>query len=259
MTETNAPLESGLPPVTGSSANEPRTVDAGQGWNWIAEAWGLFLKSPGVWIVDFLILLVLYLLLHLLPFLGHLASFVLWPVILGGLMLGCRALARGQKFEVGHVFAGFKTNTSQLVMLGIFNLVIFVVIAGIALVAMLVAGGGAVFAAVSVDSLMTALLSGALMLFALLGLLIVLLLSIPLVMALWFAPSLVVFRNASAADAMVLSFNACLKNIVPFFVYSVIALIPCVVLFVTVLGWLVLFPVLIASIYTSYRDVFADS
>jgi uncharacterized membrane protein len=75
----------------------------------------------------------------------------------------------------------------------------------------------------------------------------------------WFAPSLVVFRNASAADAMVLSFNACLKNILPFLVYSVIALIPFIVLFVTVLGWLVLFPVMIASVYTSYRDVFAES
>jgi hypothetical protein len=259
MADSNSHMESGLPPVAAGPAGEPRAVDAGQGWNWIAEAWGLFLKSPGVWIVDFIILLIAYALLHILPFLGQLATFVLWPIVLGGLMLGCRALAHGEKFEVAHVAAGFKTNTSQLVMLGIFNLVILLVIGGIALVAMLVAGGGAVFAAVSVDSLMTALLSGALMLFALLGLLVVLLLSIPLVMAMWFAPSLVVFRNASAADAMVLSFNACLKNFLPFFVYCVIALIPCIVLFVTVLGWLVLFPTLIASIYTSYRDVFADS
>ena|ERR1700733_8745382 len=259
MTETNSHMESGMPSVAGSSANEARTVDAGQGWNWIAEAWGLFLKSPGVWIVDFLILMVFYLVLHVLPFFGSVASFVLWPIILGGMMLGCRALVRGQKFEVAHVFAGFKTNTSQLVMLGIFNILILAVIACVAGVAILVAGGGAVFAAVSVESLWTALLSGAVVLFALLGLLIVSLLAIPLIMAMWFAPSLVVFRNVSAIDAMVLSFNACLRNILPFFVYSVIALIPCIVLFVTVLGWFVLFPVLIASIYTSYRDVFADS
>src|SRR5580700_3196787 len=99
MVDTNSPSESGIPPVAGNSAGEPRTVDAGQGWNWIAEAWGLFLKSPGVWIVDFLILLVLYFVLHILPFFGHLASFVLWPIVLGGMMLGCRALARGEKFE----------------------------------------------------------------------------------------------------------------------------------------------------------------
>jgi uncharacterized membrane protein len=259
MTDTNSPSASDLPPVTGGSASEPRTVDSGQGWNWIAQAWGLFLRNPGVWIVDFVILLILYFVLHILPVVGHVASYVLWPVVMGGLMLGCRSLARGQRFEVGHLFAGFKTNTSQLVMLGIFNLVILLVIVCVAAVAIMVAGGGAVFAAVSVESLWTAMLSGALVLFALLGLLIVMLLAIPLTMAMWFAPCLVVFRNASAIDAMVLSFNACLKNIVPFLVFGVIALIPFVVLFVTVLGWIVLFPVLIASVYTSYRDVFAES
>jgi len=55
------------------------------------------------------------------------------------------------------------------------------------------------------------------------------------------------------------SFVACLKNVVPFLVYSVILLPLAFVASIPLgLGWLVLGPVMAASLYTSYRDIFFD-
>jgi uncharacterized membrane protein len=76
-------------------------------------------------------------------------------------------------------------------------------------------------------------------------------------MATWFAPALVVFHGMGAGAAMKASFLGCLKNILPFllygvvlFVFSILASLP------LLLGWLVLGPVLAASVYTSYRDIY---
>ena len=53
------------------------------------------------------------------------------------------------------------------------------------------------------------------------------------------------------------SFSACLKNIVPFLVYGVMLFILAVVAMIPFgLGMLVLVPVIIASVYAAYRDVF---
>jgi uncharacterized membrane protein len=82
---------------------------------------------------------------------------------------------------------------------------------------------------------------------------------LPLFMALWFAPALAVFHQQGPAEAMKNSFVACLKNVVPFLLYSVILLLLTFVASIPFgLGWLVLGPVLAASLYTSYRDIFFD-
>ena len=90
-----------------------------------------------------------------------------------------------------------------------------------------------------------------------LAMLVVLALAIPIYMALWFAPALVVFHHLTPVEAMKTSFAACLKNIVPFLLYSVILLLLAMVASIPFgLGWLVLLPVIVASIYTAYRDIF---
>jgi uncharacterized membrane protein len=73
----------------------------------------------------------------------------------------------------------------------------------------------------------------------------------------WFAPALVFFNNMSPVEALKASFNACLKNTLPFLVYGLMVM---VLLFFAALpvglGFLVLIPVLAGSIYVSYRDIF---
>jgi uncharacterized membrane protein len=53
------------------------------------------------------------------------------------------------------------------------------------------------------------------------------------------------------------SFNACMKNMVPFLVYGLITMTLCFFAALPVgLGFLVLGPVLAGSVYASYRDIF---
>ncbi len=85
------------------------------------------------------------------------------------------------------------------------------------------------------------------------------LLAIPLLMAYWFAPALVVFRNEEPMTAMKTSFNACLVNMMPMFVYSLLGLVFAIAATIPLLlGWLVLAPVFAASVYASYKDIFPE-
>jgi uncharacterized membrane protein len=260
MTESNSHPEPGAQSFANPPATEPRVVDGGQGWNWIAQAWELFKKSPGVWIGNFILLMLISVVLSAVPVIGHIASHLLWPVMIGGLMLGCRALDRGEPFEIAHLFAGFKNSTGQLVMIGVFVIIGGLIIIGVVVLVVMLAGGGTLIAAVWGGSYAGMLAGGTFLLLALFGLMVALLLSIPLLMAVWFAPPLVVLRNLAAIDAMKYSFNACLINVIPFLIYGLVTLVLSVLASIPLaLGWLIFAPVLIASIYTGYRDIFADT
>jgi len=227
-----------------------RSVEAGRGWDWIVEAFALFRRQPGMWILLVLLAGILFVAISAIPVLGTLASALLFPIFGAGLMLGCKAQDQGGTLELAHLFAGFKQSTSDLVLVGVFNLVCWVLIA---LVTAAVVGGGAFMgmlrggipgAGISIASILIALL-------------LVTGLSVPLYMALWFAPVLIVLHDMTPAAALKSSFYACLRNWIPFLVYSIVLLLLCLVAAIPAgLGYLVLFPVLVASVYTAYRDIF---
>jgi len=59
---------------------------------------------------------------------------------------------------------------------------------------------------------------------------------------------------------MKMSFSGCLRNVMPFLVYGLIGMVLAVVATIPIaLGWLVAGPLSIASIYTSYCDIFEDA
>jgi uncharacterized membrane protein len=92
---------------------------------------------------------------------------------------------------------------------------------------------------------------------ALFAVLLGLLLGIPLMMAFWFAPALVALRNDEPLAATKASFDACLRNMWPMLVYSLLGLVFAIVASIPLgLGWLVLAPVFAASVYASYKDIF---
>ena len=93
----------------------------------------------------------------------------------------------------------------------------------------------------------------------LLAVLVMLALSIPLVMAIWFAAPLVMLHDMKPVDAFKASFLGCLKNIVPFLIYGLLSFLAMIVATLPLLlGWLLLGPVLIGSIYGGYRDIFTE-
>jgi uncharacterized membrane protein len=90
-----------------------------------------------------------------------------------------------------------------------------------------------------------------------LAVLLALALSVPVYMAVWFAAPLVALNDFDPIAALKASFVACLKNVVPFLLYGVVLFAFAIVASIPLgLGWLVLGPVLAASVYTAYRDIF---
>lgn len=226
-----------------------RSVEAGRGWDWFAAGWEMFKKQAGMWIALIVVAFVIFLVLAFIPVIGSIASIVLTPVIGGGIVLGCRAIEEGRPLEIGHLFAGFKEKLAPLATVGALYLAATLVILG---VTVLIAGVG-VFGiaaggqAASVAGMFTMLI----------GILIALALMVPVLMAVWFAPALVVFHDKGAVDALKESFAGCLRNIVPFLVYGVVGLVLGVLASIPLgLGWLVLGPVLAGSLYASYKDIF---
>ncbi|GAB4478915.1 MAG: hypothetical protein OHK0044_26100 [Burkholderiaceae bacterium] len=233
----------------------PRTVDAGRGIGWWSDAWTLFAKNPGVWIVLALIMIAIYIGLHFIPFVGGIAGSLILPPLAAGWLLAARKVERGGTLEIGDLFAGFTDKLTPLLVVGALLLVAGLVIMLIAGALGFGAGMGMFMdgARHGAGGMMAAF--GA----AMLALLVAVALATLLAMALWFAPALVVFRDVAPVDAMKRSFAACLKNIVPFLLYGVVYVLAAVVASIPFgLGWIVLLPVLMLTAYTSYKDVFGD-
>ncbi|MDD5329133.1 MAG: BPSS1780 family membrane protein [Sulfuricella sp.] len=235
---------------------EAQKVNAGRGWRWIADGFALFRKNPPIWITLFVAYFLIVVVVSIVPVIGPLVMTLLAPVFTAGFMLACRDVEEGGELELGYLVAGFKQHTGQLVTVGGLYLVGSITILGL----MMMSGGGAILGSAALgqmqglepNEVMVGAMGG-----MLIALLVAMLLLIPLLMAYWFAPALVVLHGITAMEAMKLSFIGCLRNWLPFTVYGVIAFVLMMVAMIPFgLGMLVLVPVLNASIYRGYVDVF---
>ena len=238
-----------------------RSVAAGDGLEWILAAWKLFVVSPLIWIVMIVLYAVFYVVLAFVPIIGSLVGYVLYGVIGAGWLAGAHAVARGEKLEIDHLFAGFKSKTGPLIAIGAFyaaGLLVIIVLMGIFLMAGLGASG-AIGALLSGDTSQLAAIAGSSIITFLLALLIGLALLAPLLAALWFAPALVYFHDEPPLEALKISFFACMKNLLSFLVYGVLLLMLCVAAAIPfMLGFLVVGPLALISVYTSYRAIFTE-
>lgn len=237
----------------------PAAVPSGRGSTWWSEGWRLFVAAPGPWIAITVIFVVLFVMIALIPIIGGLATTLLAPVFSGGVLIGCRSLDRGGGLTVGHLFASFSDRLGSLLIVGVLYLIgsfAIVVIVAVCLIATL--GFGGVSSLMSGDPFQASWeLLASIGLGTLLALLVGVLLGIPLLMAYWYAPALIVFRNDEPLAAMKTSFSACLVNMLPMLVYSVLGLVFAIAASIPfLLGWLVLAPVFAASVYASYKDIF---
>src|SRR5437667_186121 len=114
LTRARAMETTESPPLPGPSTpglqgpREPRHLLAGAGVSFWSEAWRIFSASPGAWIVILVVYVLISIGLAIIPVVGNLAHLVLTPVFIGGVMLGCHALARGEPLSIGHLFGGFQ-------------------------------------------------------------------------------------------------------------------------------------------------------
>ena len=94
----------------------------------------------------------------------------------------------------------------------------------------------------------------------LLRMLLGMLFMVPMVMAAFFAPYLIVFHDVPLFRAMKLSFIGCLKNILPFLLWGIVILLLSVVALIPLgLGLVVLIPIINTSAYTAYEDIYLES
>jgi hypothetical protein len=164
------------------------------------------------------------------------------------------------------LFAGFKISPVPLLTLGAISLVGQLLIFGIIST---IAGDVAMDYVIegartndetevikASDNMLSALIAGVI-------------LHLPLIMAVWFAPLLIIFDKMTPYAAMRLSFIACLSNLIPLqifitsaFLLIVIALLPYMLFGLVSLSFglinFVLMPILYASVYASYKTIFIN-
>jgi hypothetical protein len=227
-------------PIDDTLADGPNKVAAGRGFAWWREGWRIFREAPWLWVGIGVTLMIISVLVSLVPAVGDPAGWLIYPVFDAGLMIGCRAIDAGEDLRFNHLFAGFQNKLGRLLMIGMPGCIItFAYDRGTGHFDGMLASAG------DMDPL---------------GLLLVLGIALAalLLMAAWFAaPALVVLHELTAFEAMKLSFRGCLRNWLPFLVYSLafigIAILATLPL---LLGWLVLVPLIYCSGYAAYRDIF---
>ncbi|SFI77454.1 BPSS1780 family membrane protein [Nitrosomonas sp. Nm34] len=232
---------------------EARQVPGKQGLQWILSGFYMFRLSPFVWVLLCFTLILIAATLELLPVLGKFIFTLLSPVFMAGVMVGCKSLEQGDPLELGHLMVGFRKNTVPLITLGGFYLIgqvliigVFMMIGGSELVDMLLYGKRFDEQELMgvMDNILSASIAG-------------LLLTIPLMMAMWFAPLLVMFENMPPFIAIRKSFFACLKNIIPIQIYLIVLIILGVLAIIPYgIGLFIYIPTVFASIYVSYQDIF---
>jgi hypothetical protein len=256
MSATSAPEIEDASPQGPRLALPSRRNPAGAGWEWIASGWRLFMRAPLMWIISVVILFLFAAILHIIPGIGSVIVQLLQGVIFGGFMVACHSLARGGDFELDHLLAGFRTHFKNLFLLGVFlalgGLAIMLVLAmfvGVTVLTAIMSGSAEMAATTLMASAFSMLLGG----------LVALALTVPLLAAFWFAPALVVLNNLTPVAALRESFVGSFRNFVPFLVYGVVMLVFAILAAIPfMLGFFVWIPVAIASTYTAYRGIFTE-
>lgn len=248
MNETTAfPLDPS--PFTGES----REVDAGACFDWLQQGWTMFLVNPGVWIGSTVLLLIMLMLTNMVPFFGQVAAHLLVPLFGAGMVQICRHMGGDEPAKIGDLFAGFSHNAGPLVMVGVF---FAAGVFGLAFLAFMLVSGGVFGGVITGKVAGFGIALGGVMLAGLL----VMVLSVPVIMATWFAPALVFFHDMKPAAAMRASFDAGAKNWLAMMVFGTFLV---VALFFAMLplglGLLLLLPIFSGAVYASYRDIFVGT
>lgn len=249
---------------------------ARQGLVWLAAAYSMFKAHRLAWVVLVLAYFLALLILRVVPFIGPYAMTVMKPVLAVGLLAAAWTQERGGTPALGQLLQGFRSNLGALLAIGVF----FVVGVTLAVFASSLVDGGKLLemmgsgSAMTEEQLTASLADPALQL----GMLFSALLSIPVLIATWWAPALVVFQDAGAAAALAASLRAAVANWKPLLLYGLGVLfyggvVPGLVVTVIALvappptGQLVVIALLLpyslffaatlhVSDYVSYRDVF---
>jgi hypothetical protein len=229
-----------------------RSLPAGRGAAWIGDAWRLLRAKPGMWAAALILLFVAYIVLSIIP-LVNIFQQLLLPFAYAGIAMAADQQRRTGTFELDALVAGFKKQPVSLlavggtVMLaGIVFLIVLAIFIGPTIFQMAMGGvkpDPSVF--LNVKFLLAFLIGLALML--------------PVGVATYLAPQLIVLHDQPALIAMKMSLAGCMKNILAGLVFGLLSFAMLIVSAIPLfLGLLITIPILILTNYTVYRDIFVE-
>ncbi|MFP4614620.1 MAG: BPSS1780 family membrane protein [Thiohalorhabdus sp.] len=227
---------------------EPRGVAVGRGWGWIREGFGLFKRQPGLWVLLSMTVVLIQMGLSMVPVVSILNNFFMF-LFMAGMYFAAEQTANDGDAAFPDLFVGFRENTLRLLKIALVNFFGTLLAVGLSLG---LTFGPAMYAE-------SGLAQGATdpALFGPLTILVAMAVFLPVAMATWFATPLVILEDVKVLPALRMSFMACLRNILPLFVYGLaLAALFLLGALPLLLGLLVVVPLMILSSYTAYRDIF---
>lgn len=234
---------------------EPRTVNAGEGVNWISQSWSLVKEKLGMWILINIVLFAVFFIISMIPYLNLLVSFIS-PIFIGGIIAICENQRKTGKAEIGLLFAGFQNKFGTLFAVGAIYFAVFLV----GMIIAFIIGGYAIFGLLIernqyVSPSDMAILESSGTFFV--AIIIIIVASSVGTALTWFAPALVMNHDFTVGAAISASLQAVKKNILPgllfFIVLSILMIISAIPLG---LGLLVSMPIMYVCYYSSYRSLF---
>ena len=236
----------------GNFVADGRSRPAGNGWGWIKSARALTKNRFWLWMGIFVVFVIITAGLTAVPVIGSLALYFIMPVMFGGIMLTCDKARQGNEITFGDFFSGFRSHFGRLAGVGLATLLMYLVIFTVIAV---IFGSAAALVLSGMEQPQAS--DPAVAIGIVIAALVMMALSVPVYMAVWFSYALVTINNFPVLQALKTSFSGCLKNVVPFLTYGVMMFLLAIAATIPLmLGWLVLGPVLFASFYTGYRDIF---
>lgn len=232
----------------------PRKVAARQGLQWVNDGFRLYRQNPLLLSAAFGLLFGIVTATNLIPIIGGVLSELISPLMVAGFMAAYRTLDRKDALQWPHFLAGIQGPWLALIVIGAVQLLGMLIISQVMLrmgfdaQAVMVAArkGDQVALQNALNLAMPAVMTG-------------MALFVPLIMATWFAPALILFGNARPGQALLISLRAVARNLLPVMVNG---LALGMVLFVAamvpfMLGLLVVMPLVFGSLYAAYQAIFA--
>lgn len=255
-----------------------RTASAADGVAWLTDSFLLVFKAPLAIIGLFFAWFVVICILNFIPVLGGMVVQILTPILMAGVYAFCRQLDKGESGSIDfNLFLSpfqDKMKLTQLALLGVINIMVFVglVIMAFLLVFVLIGSFSFSFEKASEISMV------GLFVFGLVGLLAT---TIGALFAAcnWLAVPLIMFANLKVIDALKESLMACFANIISTLAFGCVAILALITpgvllglaLFVSnvplgltllfsniglALGLIVTLPALFISSYMAYKSIY---
>lgn len=240
----------------------PRRVPALRCFSWLAAGWRMFTAHPADWVMMALCafaLLAVSTLLVPIPLIGPIFPPLLLALLMAGMLHAAATQAQDGQSHFMQIFEGFRRHPGNLTLIGLFYAVPLILVH---LLVMLALGGSLLVSlfGLSVGGTINSIASDLVGMLVDVGIAlgIFLLLWGLLLLAMLFAPALVMEAKAPPLEAMRLSLAASLRNIgavlllaIILYILFMLALIP------AGLGILIYIPLVVGTLHAAYQDLFA--